>query len=389
MKTAYFDAFSGISGDMTVGALIDAGVSLSYLRRELKKIDIGGYGISAKKVKRNSISATAFSVNVTSKQKSRDYARIKKLIEKSGLDAAIKKTSVAIFEKIARAEAKVHGSSIGKVHFHEVGAVDSIVDIVGAAIGFFKLGIKRFECSKIPTGKGFVNTSHGKLPVPAPATLLILKSVPVYGGGADFELTTPTGAAIAATMCEKFGPLPEMKLLATGYGAGKKERRDGVPNLLRLVIGESAISSRRLTVIETNIDDATPEAVSYASERLMESGARDVWVTPVMMKKGRHAFQLSVLCDGNAAERLRALLLEETPSIGVREYQVERFELERKVIKVKTRFGTVRVKCTVTPEGKKRFKPEFDDCREIAIKKKAPFKEVHSAAIEAAARQNP
>lgn len=384
MKTAYFDAFSGISGDMVVGALLDAGVPLAYLKRELKKMGVEGYTLSAAPAMRNGIAATQFKVHIKGKQKNRDYAVIVKLIEKSALDPAVKEMALAIFKKIGEAEAAVHHQPLETVHFHEVGAVDSIVDIVGAAIGFHKLGIGRFESSPIPTGSGLVDTMHGIMPIPAPATILILKGVPVAPDNAGFELSTPTGAAIAAALAAKFGPLPAMKPLTVGYGAATKIRQDRVPNLFRLVIGEPVTTGKTLMVLETNLDDATPETVGYATLKLLSAGALDVWVAPVMMKKGRQAFVLSVLCDPVKAADLRNHLLEETPTLGVRQYEVQRFELERKTIKVKTKFGEVRVKEALTPSGQKRLKPEFDDCKALAEKSGKPFDAVYRSALTAA-----
>ncbi|MFQ5432605.1 MAG: nickel pincer cofactor biosynthesis protein LarC [Nitrospinota bacterium] len=391
MKAAYFDAFSGISGDMCVAAMLDAGVSLPYLKKELKKLPLTGYRISVKKVVRNSIAAKTFEVKPASTQKSRDYAKIKRMIGKSGLSGDVKRTALAIFEKLAEAEAKVHDREPDKVHFHEVGAVDSIVDIVGAAICFDRLDIEHFISSPIPVGSGTVKTSHGVMPVPAPATIRILKSVPIESGGADFELTTPTGAAIVTAMCHEFGPIPPMKPKAAGYGAGKKIRKDGTPNLLRVVIGETSgkkIVGKTLTVLETNIDDETPERLSFSIKKLMETGALDVWLSAVTMKKGRQAFCLSVLCDAANASHLRNELLATTTTLGLREYQVKRFELERTVVKVKTKYGMVRVKSAVTPSGGRRFKPEYDDCAKLSEKNGVSFNELFSAAMHAAAKVN-
>ncbi len=382
MTIAYLDAFSGISGDMVVGALIDLGVPLAYLKRELKKLDMDGYRLTAETVKRSGITATQFGVHITKKQKSRDYAVIRRLIETSKLDAAVKETALAIFKKIAEAEAKVHSQSVEKVHFHEVGAVDSIVDITAAALAFHRLDITRFACSPIPTGSGLVDTMHGMMPVPAPATILLLKGIPLTPDATRIELTTPTGAAIVSALAENFGPMPAMKPRVVGYGAGTKIRQDRVPNLFRIVLGEPVGSGKRLMVLETNIDDATPESLGYATVKMLDAGALDVWVAGVTMKKGRQAFLLSVLCDPLKAAALRNLMLEETPTLGVRQYEVERFELERKIIKVKTKFGEVRVKAATTPGGQRRLKPEYDDCRALAEKAKVPFDAVYRAALK-------
>jgi uncharacterized protein (TIGR00299 family) protein len=387
MRTAYFDAFSGISGDMAVGALLDAGASLAHLRRELKKLGVAGYSVSVEKLRVNGILSTKFNVRVGQKQKHRDYSAIRKIIGKSRLDPKVKETALAIFKKIGEAEAAVHNQPLDEVHFHEVGAVDSIVDVVGAAICLDHLGITRCECSPIPTGRGLVKTMHGIMPVPAPATILILKGAPIAADEAEMELTTPTGAAIAAALCVRFGPAPSMTPRVVGYGAGSKTRPDGVPNLLRVVIGETKLAGRTLTVLETNLDDATPESVSYAVVKALSSGALDAWVAPITMKKGRQAFCLSILCEPPDAARLRDVMFEETPSLGLRQYDVQRFELSRKTISVKTRHGTVRVKVAVTPSGQMRYKPEFEDCRALAEKAGAPLEAVRRAALAAALKE--
>jgi len=380
VRTAYFDAFSGVSGDMVIGALIDAGLGITHLRRELRKLPLTGYTIAARKVSRNSIGATSFSVKVTKKQKSRNYSAIKRIIEKSELGGDVKKMSLAIFHRIATAEAEVHGRPIEEVHFHEVGGVDSIVDVVGAAIGFYKLGVQRFECSPLPVGSGFIKSSHGVMPLPAPATLLLLKGVPIKSGGIGMELVTPTGAGIVTALCGRFGEMPLMKPESVGYGAGSVTRKDGVPNLLRIVVGKTVGTAKKLLVLETNIDDGSPEQISHAVSVLMAGGALDAWVTPITMKKGRQAWTLSALCDAVKADGLRDIILEETPALGLRRYEVDRFELPRKIVKVKTEYGTVRVKIAVTPSGEKRFKPEFDDVSKLARKHGIPFRKIYKQA---------
>ena len=392
MKSAYFDTFSGISGDMVVGALLDSGLSTSYLRKELAKLNLDGYSISAKKVKRNSISGISFGVKVAKNQKSRDYAKIKRVISVSKLNDAVKSMSLGIFETIAIAEAKVHGVSVNEVHFHEVGAVDSIVDIVGASIGFDRLGIQHFYSAPIPLGGGMVKVSHGVMPVPAPATIAILKGVPVFGGGSEppIELVTPTGAAIVKTLCSGFGDMPHVKPLTVGYGAGTKQRSDGIPNVLRIVIGESngapngapeVSTASRLIVLESNIDDATPEHLAHAQSIIIGSGANDVWITPIAMKKGRSGYVFSALCKEGDAEKFRNLIFETTPTIGIRQRVVERYELPRRIEKVKTKYGTVRVKVSVTPSGEVRCKPEFDDVSAIAKRESLSYSEVYESVL--------
>ena len=289
MTLAYFDCFSGISGDMTLGALVDAGVSIDALRAELAKLNLPGYEITAEKVMRSGISATKVHVRLDDKpQPARHLSDIRKIIEASKLSASIKQKSISIFERLAAAEARVHGTTPDKVHFHEVGAVDAIVDIVGSVIGLEMLGITTIAGSPINLGSGTIKTAHGTLPVPAPATAELLKGIPSYGSSVPFELTTPTGAVIVSTLSSSFGPMPQMRVSQTAYGAGGKDI-PGQPNVLRLMIGEPASSYDEDTsiVIETNIDDMNPQLYEHVIDKLMQQGAHDVYLTPIIMKKGQ------------------------------------------------------------------------------------------------------
>ena len=378
MVIAYFDCFSGISGDMTLGALVDAGVSIDALRAELARLDLPGYKIKAEKVTRSGIAATKVDVIIDNKEHwERNLADILKFIESSGLATAIKQKSGMIFKRLAEAEAKVHGTTVDKIHFHEVGAVDSIVDIVGSVIGMELLGISQVMTSPINVGSGSVKTSHGLLPVPAPATAELLRGIPFYESSTKFELTTPTGAAIISTLCVFFGRLPTMKMELIAYGAGDKDF-PGLPNVLRLMIGEPAPAYEADTsiVIETNIDDMNPQAYDYVVERLMQQGAQDVYLTPIIMKKGRPAILLSALADKSKADTLLDTIFRETTSIGVRIQEVGRKKLIREIKEIDTVYGKIRIKISKRGDEILTATPEYEDCKKIAEDKKIPLKQV-------------
>ena len=346
MTLAYFDCFSGISGDMTLGALVDAGVSIDALRAELARLNLPGYELKAEKVKRSGIAATKVHVIIDQKdQNARHLTDILSIIEASTLSPTVKEKSSRIFTRLADAEAKVHGTTPDKIHFHEVGAVDSIVDNVGAVIGLELLGIKRVMASAINVGSGMVKTSHGMLPVPAPATAELLTNIPLYQSSVQFELTTPTGAAIISTLGSSFGPMPPMKVERVAYGAGDKDF-PGQPNVLRLMIGQPIAGYEEDTsiVIETNIDDMSPQVYDYLIEKLMQQGAQDVYLTPIIMKKGRPAILLSVLTDKTKTDALLDTIFRETTSIGVRIHEVGRKKLTRDIREVDTVYGKIRIK---------------------------------------------
>jgi pyridinium-3,5-bisthiocarboxylic acid mononucleotide nickel chelatase len=381
----YFDCFSGISGDMTLGALIDLGVPQKYLMQELSKLGVSGYSLHAGRVQRSGIGARQVQVKISRHEHHhRTFKDIEKIISKSPLKAGIKERSIAVFGLIARAEGKVHNKKAEAVHFHEVGALDSIVDIVGCMIGFDYLGIERFSASAIPTGGGFVQCQHGMLPVPAPATVLLLKGLPVYDNGIKAELVTPTGAAILAALCENFGMLPAMTIQKTGYGAGCRELA-GAPNLLRLIVGEARETSRTDTVIvlEANIDDMNPELAGYAMERLFEAGALDVSLTPVYMKKNRPGMLVTVICIEAQKAPLTAVFFQETTTAGVRSYRAERLVLQRREGLLDTKFGKLKVKLLEDAQGAMRPVPEYEECRRIAKAKKISLREVYAAVAAA------
>jgi len=385
MKTAYFDCFSGISGDMTLGALVSAGVSIGALRAELTKLKLASYELRAEKVMRSGIAATKVHVIIDQRnQVSRHLSDILNIIGGSSLSPTVKEKSVRIFKRMADAEAKVHGTIPDEVHFHEVGAVDAIVDIVGTVIGLEILGIAKIISSALNVGSGTVHTSHGLLPIPAPATADLLRGIPFYQSSTQFELTTPTGAAIISTLSSSFGPLPPMKVDHIAYGAGDKDF-PGQMNVLRLLIGELAATYDGDTsvVIETNIDDLNPQVYDYIIEKLMNQGAYDVYLTPIIMKKGRPAILLTVLTDQSKEDSILDTIFHETTSIGARIHAVDRKKMSREVRTVDTVYGKIRIKISKQGDEIVTVTPEYDDCRTIAEIKHVPLKMV----IEEARRQ--
>jgi len=376
MKICYFDAFSGISGDMTVGALVDAGADAGELVRLLDSLKTGAQ-MRVEKTKRAGVAASKFIVKAKDAKKHRHLPHILQMIGHAELTEAARKNASAVFQRLAEAEASVHGVAIEKVHFHEVGAIDSICDIVGACAAFSLLGVDSIYCSAINVGSGTVQTEHGVLPVPAPATAALLKGLPVYSRGPAVELTTPTGAAIVAALGVGFGALPPMRIAATGYGAGDRDF-PGQPNVLRVLIGEGTVASEatEVAVIEANIDDATPQILGYAMERLLEAGALDVTLAPILMKKNRPGTLLSVIARPADRERLCAVLLRETPTLGVRLYAAERRVKQRRFEEVIV-FGQC-VKIKIAEDG--AFAPEYDDCRRLADATGRPLREVMAEA---------
>lgn len=372
MKICYLDAFSGISGDMTVGALIDAGADRAALVRSLEALGTGAK-FEVEKTKRRGIAASKFRVVGGDNKTHRHLKHILEIIEKAGISARAEQNASAVFQRLGAAEAKVHDIAIEKVHFHEVGAVDSICDIVGACIGFDLLGVDAVYCSPLNVGSGTVKTEHGVLPVPAPATSELLVGKPIYARGPSLELTTPTGAAIATTLAVEFGALPPMRVLASGYGAGDHDFPEHA-NVLRVLIGESSGASESTTVavLEANIDDSTPQVLGYAMERLLDAGVLDVTLVPVQMKKGRPGTMLSVIARPEDRENLARLIFEETSTLGVRIYSAERRVQARHSVEVATPQGTVRMK--VSENGS--FAPEYEDCRKLALATGVPLKQI-------------
>jgi len=378
MTIAYFDCFSGISGDMTLGAIVDAGISMESLRAELSRLNLAGYELTAEKVMRSGIAATKVHViSDREDQKPRHLSDILEIIDRSSLKASIKEKSSRIFTRLADAEAKIHLTERNSIHFHEVGALDSIVDIVGAAIGLELLGITEVRSSAVNVGSGTVQTSHGLLPIPAPATAEMLKGIPVYQSATQFELATPTGAAIISTLGTSFGLLPSMRVDRVAYGAGEKDFA-GKPNVLRLILGQPATPYEEDSslLIETNIDDSNPQLYDYIIEKIMGQGAQDAYLTPIIMKKGRPAILLSALTDRSKSDAVLDTIFRETTSIGVRIQEVGRKKLNREMKEVETPYGRIRVKISRRGDEILSATPEYDDCRRIAEEKHIPLKVV-------------
>jgi pyridinium-3,5-bisthiocarboxylic acid mononucleotide nickel chelatase len=378
MRIAYGDLIGGVSGDMFVAALLDLGLSLNKLNSELKKIPTLQFKLRKSKKTVHGIRATQFHVICPRKEADRSWKQIHSLITRSRLHADVKDIGNRIFSRLAEAEGKIHGVPANDVHFHEIGATDSIVDIMAAAIGCRELKSERFYFSSVPLGRGLTSSRHGTLPVPTPATLELLRGVPIQGIDVEGETVTPTGAAIVRTMGESFGEQPPMIAEKIGYGAGQKEF-PGRPNLFRLVIGstQAGWKQEEMLVIETNIDDMNPEFYDYVLERLFTAGARDVFLSPIQMKKNRPATLLRVIADPSKREQLSKIIFHETSTIGIRYYPVGRMILDRKLISVGTRFGKVRVKVIEQPDGTKRATPEYDDLKRIASAKEIPLKLIH------------
>lgn len=384
MKIAYGELIGGISGDMFVAALLDLGLSLSKVRSDLRKIPTLKFELKTSKKLVHSIRATKFDVICGKHEPSRSWKQIRELIQRSKLDREIKETGVDIFFRLAQAEAKIHGVPIDRVHFHEVGATDSIVDIMAATIGIRELGIGALHFSRIPLGRGIARSAHGPLPIPGPATLELLKGLPVFGVDLEGETVTPTGAAIVCALGQSFGDQPAMKITKIGYGGGQKEFAYR-PNLFRLVLGEvSAALKEEMLLLETNIDDMNPQLYDYVMERLFSAGARDVFFTPIQMKKNRPATLLSVIAKPQDREKLAKIIFQETSTIGIRSHPVQRMILPRASKKVKTRFGEVTVKVVEQPDGRKRTTPEYDELKRIATVKKLPLKLIYDEVLRSA-----
>lgn len=384
MRIAYFDCFAGISGDMTLGALLDAGADEAQFRRELGKLRGIEFDLRVSNVLRNGIQATDVQVLTSDEHPHRGLKDISDIISSSGLSEPVKARAADIFRRLAEAEAAVHGTSSEEVRFHEVGAVDAIVDIVGAAIGIELLGIERILCSPLPMGRGFVETAHGKIPLPAPAALELLKDVPIYSAGIEGELVTPTGAAIVRTLASGFGDMPSMSVQAIGCGAGKTEFP--FPNVLRILVGEASAEAAlpatdRVSVVETNIDDMNPEFYDLIFDRLFKAGALDVYLTPVYMKKNRPATLLSVVCPIERTDDIAHTILAETTTFGVRISRAYRRCLERRWETVTTSFGEVRMKVGFIQGTQIAASPEYEDCRKAAEAHGVPVRQVYEEAV--------
>ncbi len=382
MKICYIDAFSGLAGDMLVAALADAGADRNTISRALESFAIGA-SIQWDRVQRRGMSALKFRVGVTEPPKHRHLSGILKMIHAADLPESVKAKSERVFRVLGEAESAIHGVDIEKVHFHEVGAVDSICDIVGICLALDLLGVEAIYCSPINTGSGTVNTEHGVLPVPAPATATLLQNKPIYARGPAVELTTPTGAAVVAALASDFGAMPPMRVHAIGYGAGDKDFKEHA-NVVRVMVGQAsgAAEATTVTVIEANIDDASPQLIGYAVERMLEAGALDTLVIPAQMKKGRPGVVLQVIAEHEKREELIAILLRETTTLGVRFHSAERRVQSRKWVEVSTAHGIVRIK-----ESDHGFAPEYEDARHIAYASGVPLKQVLAEAAHAYLKQ--
>lgn len=404
MKIAYLDCFAGISGDMVLGALIDAGLELKTLKEDLALLGLEGYEIRAEQVTKRGISGTKVTVITQEQANHRHLADIKEIIGQSLLPDAVKRKSISVFLSLAEAEARIHGTTPDQIHFHEVGALDAIVDIVGTVCGFWRLGIEEIYASPVRTGTGFVKCAHGLLPVPAPATLELLKGIPIYGGNINKELATPTGAAILASYCKEFGSLPPMEVWETGYGAGGWDLE--IPNLLRLVIGNKPAKHREyadirfggqghmqvetVNIIEVNLDDMNPEFYDYLIQVLFKAGALDVSLFPLQMKKNRPAAMLKVVVSPAQTDSCQKVIFRETTAIGLRVYPVQKYMLPYEVITVKGSWGSQTARVKIARLGKEIYNlaPEYEDCRCIAQEQNRPLKEIYEAVKRVAEKES-
>jgi hypothetical protein len=376
---AYADCPSGLSGDMFLAACLDLGVPLETIESGLDALDLRGYSLKTWTEPKQGLMARRLEVLVEEKQHPhRAYRDIKALILAAALPAGVGAKAMSVFERLAEAEGRIHGLAMDEVHFHEVGAVDSIVDVVGVCLALNHLGVTRLVASPLPLGSGFVETAHGRLPLPAPATLALLTGTPTYGTGLPFELVTPTGAALIKTLADGFGPQPAITLTGVGYGAGSRNLPDR-PNLMRLVLGqaEEAAGLEKLTVGEANLDDMNPEFLPHLLERLLSAGALDAWLTPIQMKKGRPAFTCSFLARPGRVAELASVLFSESSTLGLRTYPVDRLALRREEQVVSTEWGEVKVKA-VHRQGRVELVPEFEACRRIAEESRLPLREVYA-----------
>jgi len=410
MKIAYFDCFSGISGDMILGALVDLGLDPCLLESELAKLKLEGYRLSFAKAEKHSIIGTKAHVELTdhtdhhhdhhdedrtSRQQAlhhhgRHLSDIRQLIRDSDLSEDVKAKSESIFVRLGEAEAKVHGTTVEEVHFHEVGAVDSIVDIIGSVIGISALGIEKVYSSPLSLGRGFTRSAHGVIPIPAPATMELLKGIPVRQTGIESELVTPTGAAVISTLAESFGTIPEMRIDKIGYGTGTRDLAEQ-PNLLRVSLGHverdlTTYERDAINVVETNIDDMSPQVYDLLIDKLLEMGALDVFLTPIIMKKSRPAVKLTVLVNSTHLQEVCACILAETTTMGLRIYEADRRKLSREMIEVDTEYGKVSVKLGKIGDEAIKVLPEYEDCKRLAKEKNIPIMKIHQAVFNAFCR---
>jgi pyridinium-3,5-bisthiocarboxylic acid mononucleotide nickel chelatase len=382
MKIAYFDCIAGASGDMLLGALLDAGFDESVLHAGLANLNLPGFNVTVTRLLKNGLSALKVDVAVQEDLPSRTLLEIEEIITNSSLPDSIQQQANQVFRTLAEVEAKIHHHPVDQIHLHELGGLDTIIDVVGVLLGLDHLQIQQVYASPLPMARGFVNSAHGPLPLPAPATLALLEGVPLYGTDMQAELVTPTGAVLLKSLVTEFSAIPSMNLKHIGYGAGQRDLP--IPNLVRVLIGnqeaETTADGETLVLIETNIDDLNPEIYDYVFSRLFAAGALDVFLSPILMKKNRPASLLSVLSKPADVSRMTGILFAETSTIGVRQHLVSRFALPRQIQSVETPYGSVRIKITHLASGKLKAAPEYDDCRLIAEKHGIPLREVYHLA---------
>src|SRR3989449_1899416 len=386
MRGLYLDCFSGVSGDMFLGALVDLGVEAAHLKAQLKKLPVGGYRLSARRVTRSGLSGTKVDVEIDpSRERERGLRDIARIVEGSRLSAEVRRRAMAAFTTLVEAEARVHRLPRERIHLHEVGATDAIVDIVGTMAGLERLGWPRLICSPLHVGRGMTTMEHGTFPVPGPATVEILKGVPIYSTHVEGELVTPTGAALAATLAADFGPLPPMRVRAIGYGAGTKQF-DSHPNLLRVLYGDlldEAALRETVLVLETTIDDMNPQLYGHLMDRLFAAGALEVFYTPIQMKKSRPGTLVTVICPEPKLEDVSSVIFRETTTIGFRYPPMGRIELARRIETTRTPYGPIRMKVSVYNGEVVQATPEYEDCRRVALKTGVTLKEVQRLGVQA------
>jgi len=383
MKALYFDLIGGASGDMILGALIDAGMPIKKLEDLLSGLNLSEFDLKVVEVSKNGFRAIKVDISVGKQPPERHLIDIEEIIRESSLPPGVQDQSLEIFQKIARIEGRIHNVPIEKVHLHELGGTDTIVDITGTLLALDHLGIEKVFCSPIPMGYGFIQGAHGEIPLPAPATLGLLEGVPVFGRDIEAELVTPTGAALITHLTNDYGPAPSLILQAVGYGAGGRDLP--FPNLLRVMIGDITSPNhetiQQLAVLETNLDDLNPEVYPYVVDRLFEAGALDVVLIPIHMKKNRPGTQIQVLSEMNDVDHHKSILFEETSTLGIKQILVDRSCLARKIVEVKTPYGKIRVKIAITPENQQKVSPEYEDCAILAIKYKIPLQQIYHETI--------
>ena len=388
MKVAYFDCVAGASGDMILGALVDAGLPEEVLRARLADLHLEGFELRCRRVMKNGLSATKVDVVVADDVPERHLSEIEAVIKGSDLPARIQERALAIFKRMCDVEAEIHGTTPDRVHLHELGGVDTIVDVVGTLAGLDALGVERITASPLPMGRGFTRSAHGQIPLPAPASLALLKDIPITGSELEMELVTPTGAALLSSLAASFGAIPSMTLAAIGYGAGARDLP--IPNVLRLLLGEASGEhaghgdAETVAVLETNLDDLNPEIYEYVMGRLFQAGALDVFLSPIQMKKNRPGTLLRVICLPGDVTRLTDILFRETSTLGVRHQVMARQSLPRSIREVQTPYGAVRVKVATWGEGGSKAAPEYEDCRRLAEQCRVPLRDVFRAAERAA-----